>query len=78
MVILFTRKHADSKAVVKVIASTRCRNLSQTLSLMSSLGREQCACWRMMCEGAAVCLVVFLVLKPILARDSGDGGLDSG
>jgi hypothetical protein len=25
-----------------------------------------------------VCLVVFLVLKPILARDSGDGGLDSG
>jgi hypothetical protein len=66
MVILFTRKHADSKAVVKVIASTRCRNLSQTLSLMSSVGR------------VAVCLVVFLVLKPILARDSGDGGLDSG
>jgi hypothetical protein len=70
--------------VVKVIASTRCRNLSQTLSLMTSFGREQCACWMMMsatfrlCEGVAVCLVVFLVLKPILARDSGDGGLDSG
>jgi hypothetical protein len=27
-----------------------------------------------LCEGVAVCLV----LKPILARDSGDGGLDSG
>jgi hypothetical protein len=67
MVILFTQKHADNKAVVKVIASTRCRNLSQTLSLMTSFVCEQCASWMMMsatfrlCEGVAVWLVVFLV-----------------